>query len=157
MAGHPLRPATDRRLGRLLPYQLANRTQAPLETPGLLPALLSRVYAVLARVSSGCPPLQGRFLRVTHPSATRHQFVLLQTMLPFDLHVLSMPPAFNLSQDQTLQFNTFASLKPAAYLFSLKFFKAPTQFVFHFLNQLRPEGVLRILLIQNLLSITFLL
>ena len=29
-------------------------------------------------------------------------------MLPFDLHVLSMPPAFNLSQDQTLQFNTFA-------------------------------------------------
>ena len=24
---------------------------------------------------------------------------------PFDLHVLSMPPAFNLSQDQTLQFN----------------------------------------------------
>jgi hypothetical protein len=27
-------------------------------------------------------------------------------MLPFDLHVLSMPPAFNLSQDQTLQFKT---------------------------------------------------
>ena len=25
-------------------------------------------------------------------------------MLPFDLHVLGMPPAFNLSQDQTLQF-----------------------------------------------------
>jgi hypothetical protein len=23
---------------------------------------------------------------------------------PFDLHVLGMPPAFNLSQDQTLQF-----------------------------------------------------
>jgi hypothetical protein len=26
-------------------------------------------------------------------------------LLPFDLHVLGMPPAFNLSQDQTLQFN----------------------------------------------------
>ena len=26
-------------------------------------------------------------------------------MLPFDLHVLSIPPAFNLSHDQTLQFN----------------------------------------------------
>ena len=26
-------------------------------------------------------------------------------MLPFDLHVLGMPPAFNLSQDQTLAFN----------------------------------------------------
>ncbi len=26
-------------------------------------------------------------------------------MLPLDLHVLSLPPAFNLSHDQTLQFN----------------------------------------------------
>ena len=36
-------------------------------------------------------------------------------MLPFDLHVLSMPPAFNLSHDQTLQFNTqiyFAGVLP---------------------------------------------
>ncbi len=41
-------------------------------------------------------------------------------MLPFDLHVLSMPPAFNLSQDQTLQFNSCASLKPASY-FSIYF------------------------------------
>ncbi len=30
--------------------------------------------------------------------------------LPFDLHVLGMPPAFNLSQDQTLQFVTFVPL-----------------------------------------------
>ena len=27
------------------------------------------------------------------------------SMLPFDLHVLGMPPAFNLSQDQTLHLN----------------------------------------------------
>ena len=39
----------------------------------------------------------GRFPRVTHPSATP---VLLQA---FDLHVLGMPPAFVLSQDQTLK------------------------------------------------------
>ena len=26
-------------------------------------------------------------------------------LLPLDLHVLSLPPAFNLSHDQTLQFN----------------------------------------------------
>ncbi len=38
------------------------------------------------------------FPRVTHPSATD---VLLH---PFDLHVLSLPPAFVLSQDQTLRF-----------------------------------------------------
>src|SRR5271165_2471091 len=39
------------------------------------------------------------FPRVTHPSATD---VLLR---PFDLHVLSLPPAFVLSQDQTLKFD----------------------------------------------------
>ena len=43
----------------------------------------------------------GRFLRITHPSATRQPEQAL--LLPFDLHVLGMPPAFNLSQDQTLQ------------------------------------------------------
>ena len=38
------------------------------------PAFPRRAYAVLARVSPGCPPLLGRFLRITHPSATRqHQ------------------------------------------------------------------------------------
>nr|ADI18288.1 hypothetical protein [uncultured Chromatiales bacterium HF0200_41F04] len=31
--------------------------------------------------------------------------------LPFDLHVLGMPPAFNLSQDQTLQFKFCVQLK----------------------------------------------
>ena len=32
---------------------------------------LHRAYAVLAFVSKGCSPLQGRFPRVTHPSATK--------------------------------------------------------------------------------------
>ena len=30
---------------------------------------------------------------------------------PFDLHVLGMPPAFNLSQDQTLQFKFVCRLR----------------------------------------------
>jgi hypothetical protein len=29
-------------------------------------------------------------------------------LLPLDLHVLGTPPAFNLSQDQTLQLNTLS-------------------------------------------------
>ena len=38
------------------------------------PAFPLGAYAVLARISPGYPPLLGRFLRVTHPSATRrHQ------------------------------------------------------------------------------------
>ena len=104
MTDRPLRPVTDRRLGEPLPHQLANRTQASLLAPPLRAAFLLRDYAVLAKVSLGCPPLEGKFLRVPHPSAARHQSVLLQIMLPLDLHVLGVPPAFNLSQDQTLHF-----------------------------------------------------
>ena len=54
-------------------------------------------YAVLPRLSAGYPSLQGRFQRVTHPSAV---VVLLR---PHDLHVLYTLPALILSQDQTLR------------------------------------------------------
>ena len=104
MTGRPLRPVTDHRLGEPLPLQLANRTQAPPLAPPSQAALLSRVHVVLAKVSLGYPSLKGRSLRVPHPSAARRQLVLLLTSLPLDLHVLGVPPAFNLSQDQTLHF-----------------------------------------------------
>ena len=81
--------------------------------PSLSP---SGFYAVLAAVSSCCPPLQGSFPDTTHPSATRHQQKQAFAMLPFDLHVLSLPPAFNLSHDQTLHylnsFELFLKLNP---------------------------------------------
>ena len=62
-------------------------------------------YAVLAVVSNCCPPLKGRFL--TRYSPVRHcpLFQLDESSFhrfSFDLHVLSTPPAFVLSQDQTL-------------------------------------------------------
>ncbi len=67
MAVRPLRPATDRRLGRPLPHQLANRARAPLQAPGSeeSPALISTCpkagcYAVLASLSRRYPPLEGR-------------------------------------------------------------------------------------------------
>lgn len=41
-----------------------------------------------------------------HYSPVRHSSAP-EGLLPFDLHVLSIPPAFNLSHDQTLQFNMF--------------------------------------------------
>ena len=63
-----------------------------------------RTYAVLAIVSNGYSPLLGRFPRVTHPFATK---VTGASSGPsFDLHVLGMPPAFVLSQDQTLKLNS---------------------------------------------------
>ena len=63
----------------------------------------SRAHTVLAQVSLSCSVPLGRFPRVTHPSATP---VLLRA---FDLHVLSLPPAFVLSQDQTLKFEELCS------------------------------------------------
>jgi hypothetical protein len=101
VAGHPLRPATDRRLGEPLPHQLANQTRAHLQAG--FPFHVA-AHPVLATVSSGCPGPKGRFSRVTHPSATQPRKVA------FDLHVLSRPPAFILSQDQTLHFEDMSLL-----------------------------------------------
>lgn len=73
-------------------------------------ALALGLHAVLAIVSHGCPPPGDRYLRVTHPSATDSR------SCPCDLHVLSMPPAFALSQDQTLRFIMPGSREPAPVL-----------------------------------------
>src|SRR3954453_11114983 len=69
------------------------------------PAFSRRTYAVLANLSAGYSPPLGRFRSITHPFAAR-QHVLLH-LLPLDLHVLGTPPAFNLSQDQTLHLKAF--------------------------------------------------
>ena len=118
MAGLPLRTAIDHRLGEPLPHQPANRPQAPPKSPQLSsPKLPSRRdYAVLATVSRGYPPFQGRLPTCYAP--VRHSPRRLPTEMnshrfPFDLHVLSTPPAFILSQDQTLRI--FAAV-PQAYL-----------------------------------------
>ena len=75
MADHPLRPATDRRLGRPLPHQLANQLLAAQIARGSLPspAFTLRSYAVLIRLSPSYPPLLGTFRCITHPFATRRQ------------------------------------------------------------------------------------
>jgi hypothetical protein len=49
------------------------------------------------------PLYEAGYPRVTHPSATNSEKQALHR--PFDLHVLSTPPAFILSQDQTLMFD----------------------------------------------------
>ena len=73
VADRPLRPAKDRCLGRPLPHQQANLTQAHPIVKASKERLSFplRVYAVLIQVSLGYPPLLGRFLRVTHPFAAR--------------------------------------------------------------------------------------
>ncbi|OGL34225.1 hypothetical protein A3F64_00725 [Candidatus Saccharibacteria bacterium RIFCSPHIGHO2_12_FULL_42_8] len=59
---------------------------------------MRRPYAVLDTVSDAYPSLWGEFPRVTQPFAAR----VPRRALPLDLHVLGTPPAFILSQDQTL-------------------------------------------------------
>ena len=49
------------------------------------------------------PLYEAGYPRVTHPSATNSEKQALHR--PFDLHVLGAPPAFILSQDQTLMFD----------------------------------------------------
>ena len=107
MAVHPLRPATDRRFGGPLPRQLANQTRAhpvPSELFTLYHAVLC-AYAVLTVISNCYPPVQGRL--PTCYSPVRHYTETVPSenftvTVPFDLHVLGTPPAFILSQDQTL-------------------------------------------------------
>ena len=77
MAGRPLRPATDRRLGEPLPHQLANPISAAPIARGpsypRSPAFSLRTYAVLAILSDSYPPRLGTFRYITHPFAARRQ------------------------------------------------------------------------------------
>ena len=77
-----------------------------------------RAHPVLAQVSLGCSEPKGTFPRVTHPSATPRG--------AFDLHVLGLPPAFVLSQDQTLKLNEIFDR-----LWSLRILTSPKHTVIH--------------------------
>ena len=101
MAGRPLRPATRRSLGEPLPHQQADRPRVhPQPKKSFQPTrCLASSYPVLATVSDCYPRDEGRLLTCYSP--VRHSCTP-EGALPFDLHVLSTPPAFVLSQDQTL-------------------------------------------------------
>jgi hypothetical protein len=104
----PLSPATDRRLGRPLPHQLSNQTRGHPSAQKLwyFDDVIKIHYAVLPSVSRRYPPPKGRFL--TRYSPVRHSVISdfirrIYRQASFDLHVLGTPPAFVLSQDQTLK------------------------------------------------------
>ena len=100
------------RLGRPLPCQLANAPRAhPLVTarkpPFIAWACALTSYLVLAPVSKWYPKLKGR-LPTCYSPVRRSRFWLptevFRQNCSLDLHVLGTPPAFVLSQDQTLIF-----------------------------------------------------
>ena len=77
-----------------------------------------RAYAVLAAVSSCCPPVQGRLS--TRYSPVRHS-VTSENITSFDLHVLSTPPALILSQDRTLMFKSPDPVRLKLSFFSFRY------------------------------------
>ena len=113
MTGHPLRPATRQSLGRPSPHQQADRPRAhppPEKTLSTNPHAKISEYPVLAPVSGRYPKEEGRLLTCYSP--VRHSSNPTKARSSaFDLHVLSTPPAFVLSQDQTLRTKT-KTLKP---------------------------------------------
>ena len=83
----------DRRLGRPLPHQLPNPTRADPLAINLSPEGHIRYYSQFP----GAIPYQ---------RARSHALLTRPPLTPkdsLDLHVLSLPPAFVLSQDQTLK------------------------------------------------------
>ena len=64
-------------------------------------------YGVLIRISPGYPPVVGR-LHTRYAPVRRS--CTPERALPLDLHVLGLPLAFILSQDQTLHSNISYSL-----------------------------------------------
>ncbi len=103
MGDLPLRTPTYRSLGKPLPYQQTNRTHAHLLPPKLSSIYqeIIRSYGVLIKISLGYPPVKGR-LHTCYSPVRRSSAECKHSLLPLDLHVLGLPLAFILSQDQTL-------------------------------------------------------
>ena len=93
MVGHY---PTIQLMGRELIFQ--REPKPPLTTK-------SEEIVVLCGISTSFEMLFPTKRQITHALLTRAPLVLTRRLFPFDLHVLGMPPAFVLSQNQTLQLN----------------------------------------------------
>ena len=104
----PLRTPTYRSLGKPLPYQQTNRTHAH-QLPPKFSSInndTNRAYEVLFKISLGYPSVKGR-LHTRYAPVRRSSAECKHSLLPLDLHVLSLQLAFILSQDQTLRCKIF--------------------------------------------------
>ena len=99
----PLRSPSHRRLGGPSPRQLSNGTHARPRPPEGFRRMRMPSLGRMGHHPAfppAVPPSGVGCIRVTHPSATLNP---PKGILPFDLHVLGLPLAFILSQDQTLR------------------------------------------------------
>ena len=107
VAGRPLRPATRHSLGGPLPRQLADRPRAHQEAPGC-PGFSFEGMPLLTTCGINSPfgelsPTSRQIAHVLRTLAPLGATCIATSNTPFDLHVLSTPPAFVLSQNQTLR------------------------------------------------------
>ena len=124
VADHPLKPAMRHCLGKPLPHQLTDAIQTDLLAKKLSQFNLSQkgIFGINHRFQW----LSQTKRHVIYTLLTRSPLVSIIAsyyLLPFDLHVLSTPPAFTLSQDQTLH-NELSDLNPRSktWLLILKYF-----------------------------------
>ena len=101
VAVQPLSSAKHRRLGEPLPHQLANAPQGhPLAFPCRTFKYQKMPSDILSSFSYRFQQLSSTKGQVPHVLLTRSPLGIAAS---FDLHVLGMPPALILSQDQTLK------------------------------------------------------
>ena len=107
VAGRPLRPATRHSLGKPLPYQLAERPRAHQEAPGCPGFNVGKMsFLIICGINSPFGELSPTSRQIAHVLRTLTPLdiaCIATSNIPFDLHVLSTPPAFVLSQNQTLR------------------------------------------------------
>ena len=118
--GHALTPGTRRSLGGPLPHQQADRTWTAPGPPELCPRehVIPRGHRVLPALSQS-PPTNRETPLFPCPGYVVHVFLTRSPLAwppkgpdPFDLHALATPPAFVLSQDQTLQLKDRSNRRP---------------------------------------------
>ena len=105
----PLRPATRHCLGGPLPHQLADRPRGHQEAPGCPGFDVGKMSSLITcGINSPFGELSPTSRQIPHVLRTRsplNNICIATNVVPFDLHVLSTPPAFVLSQNQTLRKN----------------------------------------------------
>ena len=105
VAGRPLRPATRHSHGGPLPRHLADRPRAPQKAYCYF-SVEGRLLLATCGINSPFGELSPTFRQIAHVLRTRaplNKICIATNLVSFDLHVLSTPPAFVLSQNQTLR------------------------------------------------------
>ena len=102
---HPLKPGTRRSLGEPLPHQQADRARTnPQATAEAI--FNPKVPWGINPPFGGLSPTRGYVVHVLLTRAPLESTNINTGVISFDLHVLNTPPAFVLSQNQTLRKNS---------------------------------------------------